>query len=269
MKNAPPHISFAVLALLFVSCGFNLYNPTDKGAPGGLDAEGLRLEGDRLLRDGDHAGAADMYRQAIDADPNLGYARLGRAKAAFDQWGFSQTRLLELFSRDSSSQDAMPFQTVVAIFNDWELTTLDSLYAPAHVAVDYTDGVLNPMFSSGFAASDGFDTAWIAADFSLLLGFHAFISLLDFDDNGRITQDDLPFQDLNLVITEDTVIIEGLDALLADPAYRQAWENNANESLAEADIAANVFLGTFGDSSQTYDEVDTLMMHLQETLAPQ
>jgi hypothetical protein len=216
-------LTLVALALFVLHCSFNAYHPTDTGTPGGLDADGHTREGERLLRDGDWEAAADEFSNAIELDSNSGYARLGYAKATFDRWGLSQTRILKLFARDSVSQGAAPFQTIAEFFNDRTLELLDSLYAPAHVAVDIDNGILNPLFDISFVASDDFQPAWIAADFSLLLAFHAFISLLDLDDNGRIDSNDIPFGALSLTITEDTVIVEGLDALLSDAEYRSRW----------------------------------------------
>jgi hypothetical protein len=118
----------------------------------------------------------------------------------------------------------------------------------------------------GYVSTDNFDPLWIAPDYALLCAFHAFIGLLDFNDDGRINSDDNPFEGLNLVITADTVIIEGLDSLLNNPQWRDRWVANALESIDEAGAGARVFIETFGDSSATYGEVDSLLADLKTTL---
>ncbi len=265
-RNSIQNSLCLTLALLF-ACSFNAYHPTDTGTPSGLDAQGYTREGERYLRRGNYEKADEMFAKAIELDGYRGYARLGAAKAAFDKWGFSQRKLQELFLKDTAAADTLPFQTIVRLFNEWTYDDLDSLYAPAHVAVDADEGVLNAMFDeAGFEASDDFDPVWIAADFSLLLAFHAFVGLLDFNDDGHITEEDNPFAGLSIEITEDTVIIQGLQAILDDQALRAQWIANANESMMEADEAARVFVETFGDSTTSYDAIDTLLVDLEQTL---
>ncbi len=251
-------------ALVCVSC--NVFNPSGAGPEGSLDAEGHVAEGERLLREGNPYAAHAEFAQAIRLDPMSGYARLGSAKASFDKYDLSYYRVMNWFVGDSTSEDSL-FDRLLDTLYTWTYATVDSVYAPVHEAV----GVLEPMYPEKpdtFVATDQFSPSWVAADFSIILTTHAFLGLLDFDSDGRITTADNPFMGISVRREGDSLVIEGLDAILADEQLQARWKAKAAESVDDAATAARVFTETFADTS-TVGRVDSLLTLYEDVLNEQ
>lgn len=243
------------VGLFFLSCSLNIFSPVQGVFP--LDAQGHVLEGQRLLRDDKSQEAFQEFNTAISMDPTMGYARLGLAKAAFRLYGLDPISILQtLSSKDSLNK--IPIDT----FFRHGLSKIDSLYAPIHIA----DTVLKPMFvDTPYKCDDNFDPKWVASDFSLILTAHAFLGILDFNNDGRINELDNPFKGLSVAWVNDSLKIDGLDSLLQDSTYRAQWLTKADSTVADITLAAHVFIATFADTS-IYGKVDSLLTDFKAEL---
>lgn len=251
-------------ALVCVSC--NVFNPSGDGPESSLDAEGHVAEGEQFLREGNPFAAHAAFADAIRLDPLSGYARLGSAKASFDKYDLSYYRVMNWFVGDSASEDSL-FDRLLDTLYTWTYATVDSVYAPVHEAV----GVLEPMYPEKpdtFVATDEFSPSWVAADFSIVLTTHAFLGLLDFNSDGRIDSADNPFLGISVKWDGDSLVIDGLDAILADEELQARWKEKARQSAGEVATAARVFTETFADTS-TVAGVDSLLTLYEDVLNEQ
>jgi hypothetical protein len=263
-RDARRALAFAfavcVCAAPFFTCTTNVFNPSGAKPFYGLDATGHVLLGQQYLRDAKPYDAFSEFNQAIALDPAMGAARLGLAKAAFNLYGFGTVEILNLLKTDSIKK-----RIEIGDIFSWTLSRIDSIYAPVHIA----DTVLSPLYSRSFRASDGFDPAWIAADYSIVMTIHSFLGLLDFNDDGRINAGDNPFLGISVSWAGDSLVIKGLDELLANDTFKAAVRVKIDSTISDIAAAADVFARTFADTS-AYARIDSLLVvfrgKLQERL---
>jgi hypothetical protein len=251
VKSSLPHsllLAGAIASVLTLSCSTNIFNPAGKKPFYEIDARGHLLEGRRYLREERPFDAYDEFDKALSMDKYLGAARFGLAKSAFRMFDLNPVRLLESLSGDSADSSA-----IRRLFSlSW--TSVDSIYAPVHMA----DTTLKPMFLPGYASSDGFDPSWIAADFSLIAGMHALVGMLDFDNNGRLNEQDNPFRSVSIAWNGTSLEVTGVRELLQDSLFRAAMLAKIDSSVKDARLAVGVFAKTFADSAK-YAGVDSLL----------